>query len=290
SRYFGESVDIDNNSIIVGAPDGFHYAYLFLRNSFGDWTQQDKFSLSGGGGGFGLSVGISNNTVIVGAYQDGDNGSNIGAAYTFSHQPFTRQEKLVADDGAAGDSFGGSVAIHGQTAIVGAYGDDNGPSDSGSAYVFVRNAIGDWIQEAKLLPNDFPWIQDYFGMSVAIHGETAIVGKYGDDSAIGYSSGSAYVFVRNASGNWNQQAKLIASDGAAYDWFGWSVAIHGDTAIVGAIGDDDNVSDSGSVYVFVRDATTNNWNQQAKLVASDGERWDYLGWSISIHGDTAIAG
>ncbi|KAL7526031.1 hypothetical protein ACHAXR_001281, partial [Thalassiosira sp. AJA248-18] len=88
SRYFGESVDIDNNSIIVGAPDGFHSAYLFLRNSTGDWTQQDKFSHSGGGDGFGWSVGISNNTVIVGALEDDGNGPgngpSIGAAYIYS--------------------------------------------------------------------------------------------------------------------------------------------------------------------------------------------------------------
>ncbi|KAL7529761.1 hypothetical protein ACHAXR_005792, partial [Thalassiosira sp. AJA248-18] len=204
-----------------------------------------------------------------------------------SSQPFPLQGKLVADDGAAGDWFGYSVAIRGETAIVGAYGDDDNGIFSGSAYVFVRNAADNWIQEAKLIASDGAEY-DQFGESVGIYDNTAIVGaRFDGDNGSG--SGSVYAFARDAIGNWNQQDKLLPNDGAAQDYFGRSVAIYSDTAIVGADGNDDKGISSGSAYVFARNAT-DNWNQQAKLVANDGAAYDTFGWSVAIYSDTAIVG
>ena len=185
--------------------------------------------------------------------------------------------KLLPDDGAAEDHFGGSVAIGGATAIVGAHGDDNG-SDSGSAYLFDTTS-GEQI--AKLLPNDGA-TQDWFGASVAISGATAIVGAPGDDDN-GTDSGSAYLFDATSG---EQIAKLLPDDGAARDVFGISVAISGETAIVGAWRDDDNGRFSGSAYLF--DTTTGR--QIAKLLPDDGAELDRFGSSVAISGATAIVG
>jgi len=193
--------------------------------------------------------------------------------------------KLTASDGAAGDEFGWSVAIAGDTIVVGATGDDadNG-QDSGSVYVFTRTGTT-WTQQAKLTASDGA-AYDYFGWSVAIAGDTIVVGAYWDDDN-GSDSGSAYVFTRTGI-TWNEQSKLTASDGAAYDYFGWSVAIAGDTIVVGASLDNENGIDSGSAYVFTRTGTT--WTEQAKLMASDGDSFDEFGFSVAIAGDTIAVG
>ena len=235
------------------------------------------------GDNFGNSVSISGETAIVGASQDGDKGDNSGSAYIFVRNGLTwaEQAKLIASDGAPGDRFGGSVSISGDTAIVGAYGDGDKGEDSGSAYIFVRNG-STWTQQVKLTASDGAY-NDNFGKAVSILGETAIVGAPGAQS----SKGAAYVFVREG-GSWTQQAKLTASDGAMYNYLGYSVSISGDTAIVGARGDDDNGDSSGSAYIFVRNGVT--WTEQAKLIASDGAENDNFGNSVLISGETAIVG
>ena len=175
---------------------------------------------------------------------------------------------------AASDLFGYSVAVSGDTAIVGAYGDDDdGGSASGSAYVFIK-PVGGWsgaLNETAELTASDPASIDDFGKHLAISGDSAIVGAFLDDDD-GKNSGSAYVFVKPAggwSGALNETAKLPASDAAAYDLFGQSVAISGDTAIVGAQ-DNDGGSASGSAYVFVKPGS--GWNgalhETSKLTAS----------------------
>ena len=126
-----------------------------------------------------------------------------------------------------------------------------------------------------------------FGRSVAIAGDTIVVGAYEDDTDNGTDSGSAYVFTRTGT-TWTQQAKLTASDGAAYDQFGWSVAMAGDTIIVGSRYDDDNGTDSGSAYAFTRTGVI--WTEQAKLTAGDGAESDAFGWSVAVAGDTIVVG
>ena len=193
-------------------------------------------------------------------------------------------DKLLASDGAEGDRFGIEVAISGDYAIVGAYGDDYNGYRTGSAYVFERGG-GSWIQVAKLTAGDGAE-GDYFGTAVAISGDYAIVGAYNDDDN-GSNSGSAYVFERGG-GSWAQVAKLTAGDGAEGDYFGIAVAISGDYAIVGAYSDDDNGSASGSAYVFERGG--GSWTQVAKLTAGDGAELDHFGFPVAISGYYAVVG
>jgi hypothetical protein len=164
--------------------------------------------------------------------------------------------KMVAADGAASDRFGFSVAIDGDTMVIGARWDDDKGSNSGSAYVYTRDAAGSltagWTQRAKLVAEDGA-ANDLFGRSVAISGDTVAVGAYYDDDK-GSASGSAYVYTRDAAGSltagWTQRAKLVAADGAAGDEFGFSVSISGHTVAVGARFDDDKGFNSGSAYLF----------------------------------------
>ena len=210
-------------------------------------TERQKLLASDGAANdqFGYSVSISGDYAIVGAYADDDKGSNSGSAYVFKRDGtnWSEQQKLTASDGAASDLFGRSVSISGDYAIVGAdYDDDNG-SYSGSAYIFKWDG-SNWVQQQKLIASDGA-ANDYFGYSVSISGDYAIVGAYVDDG----SKGSAYIFKRNGT-SWSQQAKLLASDGATSDLFGCSVSISGDHAIVGAYQNDDEGTDSGSAYAF----------------------------------------
>ncbi len=239
---------------------------------------------------FGIRVAISGDTAVIGAYQDDHaGGTDAGAAYVFVRNGanWIQQAKLTASDAAAGDRFGNSVAIFGDTAIIGAYRDDHaGGEDAGAAYVFVRSGTV-WSEQAKLIGADAA-AGDEFGGSVALDGDTAIIGAWGDDHAGGFNAGSAYVFVRSGTA-WTQQAQLVAADAATEDYFGFSVALSADTAVIGAILDDHtSTTDAGSAYVFVRSGA--NWSQQAKLIAqSPGDGFQF-GRSAAISGDTVIVG
>jgi len=290
---FGWSVSIDGDYAIVGA----HYedyngedsgsAYIFIRSGSA-WTYQAKLTALSGEADdeFGCSVSINGDCAIVGSRYDDDNGVDSGSAYMFTRygSVWIHEAILLASDGQAGDEFGCSVSINGDYAVIGAYLEDYGVADSGSAYVFAY--IGStWLQQAKLFAADGV-NYDYFGRSVSIDGDYAIVGAYGDDDN-GDRAGSAYIFIRSGS-TWTEQAKLLASDGALIDYFGLSVSIDGDYAIIGAYHDDDNGDWSGSAYVFTRSGST--WTEQSKLTASDGETGDEFGRSVSIDGDYAIIG
>ncbi|QIP18013.1 hypothetical protein G8759_29870 [Spirosoma aureum] len=239
---------------------------------------------------FGYSVSISGDYAIVGAYQKtiGSNAAQ-GAVYVFmrSGSSWTQQQQLVASDGATNDYFGFSVAISGDYAIVGAQNKTIGSnSGQGVAYVFTRSGSS-WTQQQRLVASDGAF-NDYFGFSVAISGDYAIVGAQNKTIGSTPTQGAAYVFMRSGS-SWTQQQRLVASDGAIYDLFGYSVAISGDYAIVGAyqkaIG---GKSAQGAAYVFMRSGSS--WTQQQRLVASDGVDFDYFGVSVSISGDYAIVG
>ncbi len=231
---------------------------------------------------FGYSLATSADLAILGAPFDDDSGLNSGSAYVFDGSiGWGQVAELTASDEAAGDQFGYSVAISGDLAIVGAWGDDDGGSASGSAYIFNRST--GWSQVAKLTALDAAR-GDEFGYSVAISGNLAVIGARLDRDS-GSASGSAYVF--DGSIGWGQVAELTASDAAANDQFGTSVAISGDLAVVGAPGDRDGGPDSGSAYLF--DGST-GWSQSAKLTASDAAAVDRFGTSVGINGDLSIVG
>ena len=270
---FGHSVAIKGSTIVVGAwGDDVNgaasgSAYLFDRSG----KQLAKMTASDGeaGDNFGMSVAISGATVVVGAWGDNDKGSASGSAYLFNKSG-KQLAKLTASDGAYGDYFGHSVAISGSTVVVGAWGDDTVKgTNSGSAYLFDRSGK----QLAKLTASDGN-SGDNFGMSVAIANSTVVVG------ANGYA-GSAYLFDKSG----KQLAKLTASDGADGDNFGGSVAISGSTVVVGAWGDDSKGTNSGSAYLFDLSG-----KQLAKLTASDGASYDYFGMSVAISGSNVVVG
>lgn len=167
---------------------------------------------------------------------------------------------LTPDDGAAGDQFGTSISLHGETLAVGAPGHDAAGPSAGAVYVYRRSAAG-WGLEAKLTAPDAAAF-DGFGRNVALDGDTVLVGANGAD-VVGPSSGAAYSFVRVGS-EWIGQAKLVPADAAAWDLFGTDISLVGDVAVIGAPSSTlANVANRDSAYVFVRQGTS--WNQAANL-------------------------
>ncbi|ETR69424.1 MAG: hypothetical protein OMM_03943 [Candidatus Magnetoglobus multicellularis str. Araruama] len=202
---------------------------------------------------FGNDMGISSNYAIIGAHADDDNGTSSGAAYIFTYDVtgWKQSIKLLPSDGAASDDFGSAVSIYHDFAIVGARYDDNSYTNQGSIYFFKRDG-SNWTQFSKHYASDGA-ASDYFGFALDISGNYAIVGAYGDDNTY-TDQGSAYIFSYDGS-NWSQQQKLLASDPAASDQFGYATALCGNYAIVGAQYDDDNGSSSGSAYIFYNDGS-----------------------------------
>ena len=271
--------DSDNDGLLDGSDDNplvsCNSCFVYSKLTASDGAENNKF-------GFGLS--LDGDTAIISSYLDNDNGANSGSAYIFtrSNGVWTQQQKLTASDGAVNDYFGFNVSIDGDTAIISSYADDDNATGSGSAYIFTRSN-GVWTQQQKLTASDGAE-NDYFGVGLSLDGDTAIISSYLDDDN-GADSGSAYIFTRS-NGVWAQQQKLTASDGAENDYFGYSVSMDGDTAIISSYLDDDNGADSGSAYIFTR--SNGMWIQQQKLTASDGVANDYFGVRLSLDGDTAI--
>jgi hypothetical protein len=303
---FGQSVAVSGNLAVVGAHEddatatNQGSAYIFEWNGSA-WVQQAKLVASDAAASdrFGRSVAISGTTVVIGAADDNGPGgtpvltrAGMGSAYVFvrSGSTWLQQAKLLASDGAAGDNLGFSVAIDGDTIVAGSPLDDG----RGSAYVFVRSGSA-WTQQAKLLAGD-PLAGDRFGNSVAVSGGTALVGATQESIASATNVGKAYAFVRSGS-SWLQQAKFVEFDGVNdtfsgnIDSFGWSVALDGDTAVVGAVNEDHpspTRRQQGSAYVYTRSGGV--WTKEARLVASDGATGDTLGASVAVSGDTVVAG
>ena len=294
---FGASVAVSGDTAIVSAPqttitnNAQGVAWIFVRNG-ASWTLlQAIYDVNGSAGdNFGASVAISGDTIIIGANLD-DVGANAdqGSAYVFArvNGSWSQQAQLTASGGAANDRFGGSVAVNGDTVIVGAsLNDVGGNADQGSAYVFTRSGTN-WTQQAQLNGTNGV-ANDRFGGSVGISGDTAVVGAYLNTVGANSSQGSAYVFIRNGT-TWTQQQRLTAADGAANDNFGYSIGISGETVIIGASLDDVGANaDQGSAYIFVRTGAI--WTQQAQLNGAGGAAGDSFGYSVGIDGDTAIIG
>ena len=298
--WFGWRVALSGDSALVGVPGADvgssidqGAVYVFVRSG-GSWSQQAKLTAADGAAydEFGHDVALDGETALVGAAAD-DVGSTIdqGSAYVFvrSGGTWSEQAKLTAADGAANDWLGYSVALDGDAvAVVGAPGDDVGSNvEQGSATVFVRSG-GTWSEQQRLTAADGA-ANDAFGDDVALDGDSALVAAPADDIGGNIEQGSAYVFVRSG-GTWSEQQKLTAADGAADDWFGWAaVALDGDTALIGASGDDvGSTIDQGSASVFVRSGGT--WSEQQKLTVADGAAADEFGHAVALSGDSALVG
>ncbi len=292
---FGGNVALFGDTAVIGAMrdddkgDNSGSAYVFTRSG-GDWNQQAKLTAADGshGDAFGQSIALSGDTLVIGAPHDGDQGDDSGSVYVFtwSGTVWKQQAKLTAADGAQGDVFGISVALSGDTIVVGADLNDEKALNAGAVYVYTRSGSS-WSQQAKLTAADGAET-DIFGVRVALSADTALISaRRDDDDVMGIDAGSAYVFIRTGT-TWRQQAKLTAHDGAEDDRFGRSVALDGDTALIGAMFQDNKGDNSGSAYVFTRSG--NIWSHQAKLTAADGAADDVFGWSVAIFGDTALVG
>jgi len=257
-------------------------------------TEDDKLTAADAAAAdrFGRSVAVSGTTVVVGANFDDDAGSNSGSAYVFdcSSFPCVQVSKLTASDAAALDQFGFSVAVSGTTAVVGASGNDDAGSSSGSAYFFDLSSCGAaCTEDGKLTASDAAG-GDQFGESVAVSGTTAVVGGHLNDDA-GGNSGSAYYFNLSACGAaCTESGKLTAADAAAADVFGFSVAVSGTTAVVGAFGNAGAGSNSGSAYFFDLSACGAACTEDGKLTASDAAGGDQFGFSVAVSGTTAVVG
>ena len=283
---------------------------------------------------FGRSVAVSGDTVVVGAPSDASNATGVngneadnsvkdaGAAYVFvrSGTGWTQQAYLKASNTGADDLFGWSVAVSGDTVVVGAHREgsnatgvngnqaDNSAPSAGAAYVFVRSGT-DWSQQAYLKASN-AGATDFFGGAVSVSGDTVVVGAYreasnatgvngrqGNNSAL--EAGAAYVFVRSGA-IWSQQAYLKASNTRVGARFGGSVAVSGDTVVVGAYLEDSNAigvhgnqadnsaPNAGAAYVFVRSGAA--WTQQAYLKASNTGANDLFGGAVSVSVDTLVVG
>ncbi len=299
---FGTSVAISGTRAVVGAPLDDHAggidagsAYVFGQDGTG-WVQEAKLTAADAeaGDAFGASVSIAGDRAVVAAYRDddacpGDPDCDSGSVYVFGRDDngtpsdpnddfWVEETKLTALDAEAGDLFGWSAAISGDLLVVIAPGND-------SAYVFRREGTT-WIQEDNFTVTGVTPLPYGFGQSVAISGDWIVVGNLSDGPA-GFNTGSAFVFHREGT-TWIQETQLIPSDAAENDWFGWSVAISGMRAVVGAWRFANTPPRSGAAYVFRRAGTT--WVEEAKLTASDAAQDDWLGWSVAISDHLIVAG
>ena len=285
---FGCSVAVSGKTVLVGACGG-NAVYVFVQSG-STWTEQQKLTASDVGidDDFGGAVAVSGTTIIVGdSGHDGTGDRFQGAAYIFeqSGTTWSQQQELTASDGADSDGFGGSVAMSGTIALIGAPGRD---IEQGAAYVFEQSGTT-WKQQQELTAPDGASL-DEFGLSIAVSGTIAVIGAPFADTNGTYSQGKAYVFVQ--SGNtWTQQQELISSDGVGADEFGLSVGVSGTTAIIGAPGMEwlgIPEQSQGKAYVFVQSGNT--WTQQQELTASDGVSGDEFGSSVAMSGTTAVVG
>ena len=335
---FGYAVAISGDTIVVGAPfedssavgvngdqtdnasPGSGAAYVFVRNG-AVWSQQAylKASNTGQGDHFGDSVAVFGDTIVVGSpyeassaagvngNQNDDSAPGAGAAYLFVRNGtnWAQQAYLKASNTESFDYFGLSVAVYQDTVVVGAPfegssatvidGDqtDNSAINAGAVYVFLRSGTN-WSQQAYLKASDTT-TNSFLGQALSISGESVLCGAPG----VANETGAAYVFIRTGAA-WNQQGLLTASNGEAGDWFGQSVALSGDKAVIGAPreasaatgnnGDpDDNTAiDAGAAYVFQRSGGT--WSQIRYLKASNTDAGDFFGWSAALFGNLAVFG
>jgi hypothetical protein len=291
---FGTSVAVNGSTAAIGSPlssrffpfDGSVYVYT---GSGPTWTEQARLSPSDPSNSTftGYSVDVDVDTVIAGS--DGSNAPLVdsGAAYVFfrTGTAWAQQAKLVASDAAANDRLGYAVAVDGDTAVATAIGDDDVGADSGSAYVFTRTGTT-WTQQAKLVASDAA-TADTFGASVAIDGDTIVVGAPGDNLDPLSNAGSAYVFTRTGT-TWTEQAKLTAPTPVAEDQVGFSVSIDGDVVAVGAPFADPVGSSSGAVHVFRRTGTT--WAHESQVIGLDTDAGDRFGTSVATNGTSIVVG
>ena len=297
---FGYSVDLEGDILAVGTVRGA--VYVFYRNQGGadNWGEVTRIVGSGAQAGFGRALALTGESLLVGAPDEGSGGNARGAAYVHyrdrgGSDAWGQVARLTASDAHDYESFGSTVAISGEDAVVGAVGLEL--DDTGAAYVFSRNLGGPdaWAQVAKIRASDAQ-PQDQFGWPVVISGDTIVIGAACEDgqAGIGDNPGAAYVYSRNLGGAnaWGEVRKLSNSAGAGA-FFGVSADLSGDFLVIGALynGGSGVNRDFGAAYFFSKnEGGTNHWGLLNATTASDGEDIDFLGMSASFSGDYAVVG
>jgi hypothetical protein len=290
---FGNAVALDGDFAVVGAPLDDRAgvdagsAFVFIRGDDGVWMQEDALvdPEAEAGAQAGAAVDIQGERVVVGVPL----GAAGGAALVFargSNGQWELEQRLGPSIGAAGDSFGISVALSGDRAIVGASTASFADIFSGAAYVFIRSGAGTWTEEALLTAADARAFDD-FGFSVAIEGDRVLVGSPGADLE-GLTVGAVYVFERD-DGAWGETSRMVLPDAAMHDRFGNAVALTGDVAVSGAWGRDDLGVDAGAAYLFVQDSA-GSWELDLTILASNGAAGDSAGSAVDIEGNVAVVG
>ncbi|MBV9958065.1 MAG: VCBS repeat-containing protein, partial [Acidobacteria bacterium] len=284
---FGTGVALDGDLAVVGAPrylpGNTGAVYVYKRNGT-SWSRQAR--IINNNSNFGSSVAISGDTIIIG---DPGVDSAAGAAYIYrlNGSTWELQTTLVGVDRGPSDRFGNSVAIEGNTAVIGVFGDNTDAGfDTGSVYVYARSGTT-WTQQAFLTANDAQPF-DFFGTSVAISGNTIAIGAYGCDGPSTFETGAAYVFQRSGT-TWSRVAKLVATDGKSDDKLGWSIAINGNNIVAGAYYYDlPNRQNTGAAYLFQRSGSF--WVQSSLDFLDNGAPGDLYGNGVAISDNTIISG
>ena len=295
---FGTSVAISGHRLVVGTPwatsngkQGVVYVYESTPTGF-EFQTELTASDNAGFDDFGISVAIDGDTILVGAdLVDGPLSGGVGAvyAYEWNGTAWIEKQKFQASDGDSGGFFGWSVALEGDTAVVGRYWDSSAAVHAGSAYVFQR-VSGTWNEAQKLLPSPAA-DEDNFGYAIALKGGRLIVGAperfSSGPSDLQY--GRAFVYA-DSGGSWVPMGTLSGSSPQQYDQFGISVDLDGDELVVGAWQElySPSFSGPGKAYVFDWDGAA--WNESQLLVASDGKIEDEYGASVAIQGDRLLIG
>lgn len=282
---FGKDVSVSGNRMIVGTHSD-KKVYIYEFNGI-TWIQNARLESpdrknSDESDEFGKCVAIDGDIAVVTARTYGWRGFNYGAAYVFEYNgiDWIHTSKLTPPDTLNTYTFGSSLAIDSNRIIIGV---SSGNPTPGSAYIYEKNG-GSWELMNELLADDganYEW----FGESVDIHGDLAIVGAVKNDGGNGVNSGSAYIFEFDGT-NWNQTGKVIASDGEPEQYFGGSVQTNGNHIVIAAAGDDYNSSNPGSVYIYEKEGA--NWNQTGKIVASDNAPNNKFGYDLSIYENTPV--
>ena len=294
---FGGAVAIDGDVIVIGAPEdddagsSSGAAYVF-RFDGTDWAQEQKLSAfdADNGDDYGISVAVSGDTIIVGANRDDLPGmSRAGSAYVYRFVAGSWQHEahLTAQDAAADDRFGSSVAIDGDTLVVGATHDDDGLSNAGAGYVFTRSGTV-WTQQDKLTADMPTGTNPHVGRSASIDGDVVVLGAWQAAPAGQFTVGAAYVFRRDGD-TWPQEQKLTASDAADFSQYGQAVSISDPVIAVGAPREHaEGPSDSGAAYFYRWNGVS--WDEEDKVKATGAQANDRFGWSISLAGESAVIG
>ncbi|MFM8394401.1 MAG: FG-GAP repeat protein, partial [Acidobacteriota bacterium] len=284
-----------NDFPILTAP-GVGAAYVFVRTGT-TWKQQNylKASNSEEEDSFGYVVAIDGDTILIGAHgedsaaglngdQNDNSAAGAGAAYVFlrNGSSWIQQAYLKSDLMAANDEFGYAVALHNDTAVIGAVLQGDGAAFSGAAYVFYRTG-STWSQQGRLKAPT-PVTSDYFGGALGVFGDRIVIGAQGEDTG-GAESGAAYIFKRTG-GVWSQEALLKASDTDPDDNFGFAVAIQDTVVIVTA--SNENGTAEGTAYVFVLQSS--KWVESAILRGRKTEAFDRFGSAVAFSEETAIIG